>query len=104
MFIIIYITYPDQKTAEDICKQLLEKRLVVCANILPIKSLYWWKGKIENNDEIVSIVKTSNSNWESVRDEVVRLHPYDVPCIMKLDVEANKEYEAWIDNETEKKE
>ncbi|MBU1987621.1 divalent-cation tolerance protein CutA [Patescibacteria group bacterium] len=97
--IIIYITHPDLKTAKKIVASLMQNRLVACGNFFPIQSSYWWKGKIENSKEIVSIVKTKKKNWEKVKSEVIKLHPYETPCIIKLDVEANEDYESWVNNE-----
>ncbi|MBU1350183.1 MAG: divalent-cation tolerance protein CutA [Patescibacteria group bacterium] len=97
--IIIYITHPDLKTAKKIVASLMQSRLVACGNFFPIQSSYWWKGKIENSKEIVSIVKTKKKNWEKVKSEVIKLHPYETPCIIKLDVEANEDYESWVNNE-----
>ena len=79
---------------------LLKKRLIACVNFFPIESSYWWKGKIENSDEIVSIVKTKKENWNKLKREVEKIHPYEIPCIMKFDVEANEDYEKWINEET----
>ena len=56
-FIVVYITHANLKNAKKISDELLKKRLIACANYFPIQSSYWWKGKIENSDEIVSIVK-----------------------------------------------
>ena len=99
----MYITSGSKKEAEKIAEHLLEKRLVACANIFPIESMYWWEGKIEKAGEYVSIVKTMPELWERVKDEVKRIHSYEVPCIMKIEVEANKEYEEWIRKEIEKR-
>jgi periplasmic divalent cation tolerance protein len=100
-FIIIYITHKNLEEASKITSHLLEKKLIACANIFPIKSSYWWQGKIENEDEVVSIVKTRREHWEKVKSEVKRIHPYEVPCIIKIEVEANEDYESWINSETE---
>lgn len=97
-FIIIYITHKNIKEAKKVVSYLLKKKLIKCANFLPIKSSYWWKGKIENNNEIVTILKTKKENWKKVNLEVKKIHPYEIPCIMKLNVESNKEYESWIKN------
>ena len=79
----------------------MEKKLVACANIMSIKSVYWWEGKINNENEVVCLVKTKKENFEKVKEEVKKIHSYEVPCIMKFDVEANKEYEDWIRKEVE---
>jgi periplasmic divalent cation tolerance protein len=99
-FIIIYITHPDLKTAKKIAGELLERRLIACANYFPIESAYWWQGKVEHSKEIVSLVKTSSKNWVKVKAAVEQLHPYDTPCIIKIEAEANNDYEKWIKTET----
>jgi periplasmic divalent cation tolerance protein len=98
-FIIIYITYPDLKIAKKIVASLMERRLIACGNFFPIQNTYWWKGKIENSKEVVSIVKTKTKNWEKVKSAVIKLHPYETPCIIKMAVVANDDYESWINKE-----
>ncbi len=98
-FIIVYITHSSEENAQKVANQLLQKKRIACANIFPIKSMYWWNGSIENEDEYVSIVKTIPELWEILQKEVKEIHPYEVPCIMKLEAEANEEYEKWIRNE-----
>ena len=100
-FIIIYITHKNMKEAKKAANHLLKKRLIACANFFPIESAYLWKGKIECTHEIVSIVKAKQENWEKVKAEVARIHPYEVPYIMKINVEANESYEKWINEETQ---
>lgn len=97
-FIIIYITHQNIKEAKKVVSHLIQKKLIACANFFPIKSSYWWKGKIENDSEIVTIVKTKKENWKKLKSEVKKIHPYEVPCIIKFNVESNKEYESWIKN------
>lgn len=100
-FILIYVTYANRKSAQRICTYLLKRRLIACVNYFPIRSASWWTGKVVECDEVVSILKTRERNWEKVRSEIKRLHPYQVPCIMKLHVKANEEYERWIAQETQ---
>ncbi len=97
--IIIYITYPDLRSAKNLTVHLLKQRLIACANFFPIHNAYWWKGKIEQGKEVVAIVKTSNNNWSRVKTEVKKLHPYETPCILKIHAQANTEYETWVNGE-----
>ncbi len=99
-FIIIYITHKSLKEAKKVAEHLLEKKMIACVNYFPIQSSYWWNGKIENAKEIVSLVKTKKENWTKIKKEVEKIHPYDVPCIMKIEVEANGDYARWIEKET----
>jgi len=96
---LVYITCKDEKEAKKISIHLLKKRLIVCANIFPIKSMYWWKNKIVNDDENVIIAKTLIKNYEKIKQEVEKLHSYEVPCIIKIDAEANESYDKWVKEE-----
>jgi len=98
-YIFIYITTSSKKEAEKISSYLLKKRLIACTNIFPIGSSYWWKNKIVRTKEYVLIAKTLEKNFEKVKREVKKIHSYDVPCITKIKVEGNKEYENWIRGE-----
>ena len=95
-FIIVYITHKNLEEAKNVSEHLLKLKLIACVNYFPIESAYWWKGKIENAKEIVSLVKSKKGNWEKIKSEVTKIHPYETPCIMKVDVESNKDYEKWI--------
>lgn len=96
---LLYITCKDKKEAEKISMNLLRKRLIACANIFPIKSMYWWDKKLVNDSEIVVIAKTKDKNFKKIITEVKRIHSYKIPCILKIDAEANKGYERWMDKE-----
>jgi periplasmic divalent cation tolerance protein len=99
-FMIAYVTNKDQKSASKLAGELLRKRLITCANFLPIKSSYWWKGKLVHASEVVSLLKTRNENWKRLREEVERIHPYETPCIIRLNAHANKAFEDWIKKES----
>lgn len=97
--IFLYITNNSVEGAKKIAMHLLKKRMIGCANIFPIFSMYWWEEKIEDGNEVVLIVKTTSDRFEKVRDEVARIHPADIPCILKIDVESNEKYLRWIESE-----
>jgi len=62
--------------------------------------MYWWKNKIQQDNEVVIIAKTGEKNYERVKEEVKKLHSYDTPCILRIKAEANEEYNKWIEEET----
>jgi periplasmic divalent cation tolerance protein len=98
--IAVYITSSNIDTAKKISRMLLEKRLIACANIHPIHSLYWWKDKIEEDDEYAIIAKTEKENYKKIEEEVIRIHDYDVPCIDSWDIDdVNPLYEKWLKSE-----
>jgi periplasmic divalent cation tolerance protein len=98
--ILIYITCKDKEEAKKISEHLLKKRLVACTNIYPIDSMYWWKGKIQEDYEIAIMAKTGEKNYEQVKEEVLKIHSYETPCVIRIKAEANKEYNQWIEQET----
>ena len=98
-FIFIYITASTKKEAKKIATHLLKKRLIACANIFPINSLYWWENKIVDENEVVLIAKTKESNFKKVKSEVEKIHSYTIPCIIKFPVNANRKYLDWIKSE-----
>jgi periplasmic divalent cation tolerance protein len=100
--ILVYITNSDKKSAQRIGRYLLEKRFCACVNIFPIESYYWWREKIEKAKEWVVIAKTLGENYEKIKKEIKNIHPYTVPCILKIKVGVNKEYLDWLKKEVNK--
>lgn len=96
---VYYITCKDEAEAERISRALIEKRLVACCNMFPIKSLYRWKGDLAGEEEIVIIAKSSHDNYNEIEKEVKALHSYEIPCILLFDVKANKDFEEWVKGE-----
>lgn len=98
--ITLYVTHKNQEEADKVVNFLLEKRLIACANFFPVNSVYQWEGKIEHQAEVVSFLKTRTENFEIVRDEILKIHSYETPCILKINAEVNESYGAWILEET----
>ncbi|MEZ5049555.1 MAG: divalent-cation tolerance protein CutA [Saprospiraceae bacterium] len=94
--LLFYITFPNQATTANIIKLLLEKRLIACANILPITACYEWNGVMQNDGEIAVLFKSIPKLANTVIEEVEKNHPYDVPCIISWVVEANEIYGKWV--------
>jgi periplasmic divalent cation tolerance protein len=94
----IMTTLDDKQTLENICRVLVEKKMVACAQVSgPIKSLYWWNGSLEETEEWVGTMKTRSELYQSVEEEIVRLHPYEVPEIMGEEIaHALPAYTQWV--------
>ena len=92
---------PDAETADTIAEELILARLAACANrYAPITSLYHWEGAVERATEIPLLLKTRPELAERVEAEIRRLHPYDCPPILRMGLEANTDFLAWIADET----
>ncbi|HIP25474.1 MAG TPA: divalent-cation tolerance protein CutA [Archaeoglobus profundus] len=102
MFIFVYITTSSLDEARNIAKHLLERRLAACVNIFPIRSLFWWEGKIEECNEFAMIVKTRADKFKELKEEVKKIHSYSVPCICSFVVEEGlRDFLDWIDKTVE---
>jgi periplasmic divalent cation tolerance protein len=98
--IIVYTTCRDEAEARRIAASLLKERLVACANIFPIRSLYRWRGKLCDEAERAMLLKTQSSLWEVVRQRIKELHSYDLPCIERIAAKGSREFERWVQGET----
>lgn len=96
-FILLYVTHPSKPEAIRITVDLMNARLIACANYYPTESIYWWEGRLTKSEEVMTIYKTTPENYESIKTRIESLHKNEVPCIIKLaTVEANSSYEDWI--------
>ena len=95
-FLLVYVTYESEEDAKRITDTVIREKIAACANIFPIQSTYWWQQDIQKEAEWVSLLKTTISNWDLLKNRVEELHPYETPCLIKLEVEANAAYEEWI--------
>jgi periplasmic divalent cation tolerance protein len=78
--------------------RLLEERLIACANLLPgARSLYRWKGGIEESSEMIVLLKTGSATAPACMTRLAELHPYEVPEILQIHPEAvTGPYAEWI--------
>ncbi|HEY7107932.1 MAG TPA: divalent-cation tolerance protein CutA [Nitrososphaeraceae archaeon] len=98
---ILLSTFPCEDIATEVVKKLLEKKLCACANMLKVNSLYTWKGKIEVNKEFLCIFKTTTYNLPKLAKEIIRLHPYETPEIVELEMKSvNSDYLRWMEKVT----
>ena len=95
-FIIFYITFPDPVNANSIVDTVVKEKLAACGNIFPITSKFWWKDEMQGENETVAIVKTTHEKANILSERLEELHPYDVPCLMRIEVNATDSYENWI--------
>lgn len=98
----VYLTFAEREDARRVAGALLERRLIACANLFPTgASLYRWQGEVVEEEELVMICKTSADRLPALRDAVVELHPYEVPCIVALPaVDGHRPYLDWVVEET----
>lgn len=92
----VYITAPPDAAA-DLAGQLVEERLAACVNRVRCRSTYRWEGEIHDDDEEILLAKTTDDTCDELLARAAELHPYDVPCIERFDVDdAAEPFEAWL--------
>ena len=96
---LLYVTHANENDAERLCESLLNEKIISCANFFPINSLYNWEKKLIKENETVSLIKFDKSKIDEVEKRIKELHPYEVPCIMRIPANANIEFEKWINSQ-----
>lgn len=101
-FVIVYVTVSTETEAQRIAETVVGERLAACANILPpIRSIYWWEGKLESAGEVAVLLKTRETLADPLIERVRELHSYECPCIVAMPLVAgNPAFVAWIGSET----
>jgi uncharacterized protein involved in tolerance to divalent cations len=95
--LIVFVTVPAGELGRDIGTRLVEESLAACVNKFKVDSIYWWEGKIENDEEELLAIKTTKAAFDRLKDRVVELHPYDVPEIIAFPITCgHMPYLDWI--------
>lgn len=100
--IVVLTTVASDEEAVTFVRALLDRRLIACGTLFPAaRSLYRWQGKVADEREVVVLLKTRSARLDSLRTAFSELHPYKVPELLALPVEAGLDkYLDWINGET----
>jgi len=96
----VHAIFASAEEAERIGHAVVEERLAACINILPpIRSIYRWKGAIEEANEVAAILKTTAASADALITRVAALHSYDVPCIVTWPIDkVLGSYAEWVED------
>jgi len=97
--LVVLSTVQGAEDAERIARALVERGLAACVSIVPgVTSVYRWKGRVESEAERLLVIKTRQERFEALRQELVALHPYELPEVIALPLEAgHAPYLEWLD-------
>jgi periplasmic divalent cation tolerance protein len=103
--LVVLCTFPDQDTAKQIGRSLVEEGLIACVNLLPgVQSIYRWEGKVESTGEVLTLMKTTEEGYARLEARLKALHPYEVPEIIALPAQgAETAYAKWVSDMTREK-
>ncbi len=101
-FVFVYSTFPDADAARRVAEALVTAKLAACVNIMPpMQSVYEWEGKLQHESEVATFIKTRAELADAVIAAARPLHPYTVPCFLKLPIAGgNDDYLAWARAQT----
>jgi len=96
--VVVLVTCSNADEASRLARELVRKRLAACVNISPpVRSIYRWQGKLEDDHEILLVIKTARPLFDRVRRTVERLHSYQVPEIVCLPIiDGAPNYLNWL--------
>ena len=98
----VYMTAESFEEAKRIGQILVSQNLAACVNLLEnMTSIYIWKDKLEEDQEVVIIAKTRKTLMPKLIEKVNSLHSYDWPCILELPIQGgNPDFLSWIESQT----
>ena len=96
--IVVLSTCASSEEAEKVARTLVEKKLAACVNILPaVRSIYRWKGAIEDDQETLLLIKSSRALFGDLRAEIEKLHSYEIPEAIAIPiVDGLERYLEWM--------
>ena len=93
---LVLVTHPNKEHAERITRGVIDAKLAACVLVADVKSFYNWEGKLNEDDEVVTILKTSIDKVEMLEKYIATNHDYDVPAIISFQANANENYGNWL--------
>jgi periplasmic divalent cation tolerance protein len=99
---IILSTFPSEESIADVAHKVVRNRLCACVNFAKIRSIYSWRGKVEDQHEFIALFKTTAKSAKRLKAEIVRLHPYEVPEVVELKMcDVSRPYLSWLEESTD---
>lgn len=98
--LVVFVTAPNLDDAQTIARRILEAKRAACVSLMPVRSMYWWDGAIQDDSEVLLVIKTHRDAFAALRDTVLAAHSYDTPEIIGLPIVAGSpDYLTWITEE-----
>ncbi|MDP2134990.1 MAG: divalent-cation tolerance protein CutA [Sulfuritalea sp.] len=96
--LLILTTLPDAASAQALAASLVRQGLAACVNILaPCRSVYRWKGAIENAEEIPLLIKTTAARYAALEAAIRATHPYELPELIAVPIAHGlPDYLSWV--------
>ncbi len=97
-YVIIFSTFAEKKSAKITARELVEKKIAACVQLLPIESIYFWEGAVEESAEVLLLIKTAKKFKDKVYSFIKNNHSYAVPELLAVDIASvDEKYLIWMD-------
>ena len=102
--IVVFSACDSEEQAARVAHALVEQRLAACVNIVPgARSIYRWKGQVEDASEWVLIIKSRRDLMEPLRAAIGKVHSYEIPELLAIPVvDGSEGYLGWVDRELDR--
>lgn len=99
---VVFVTVSTEEDARELAERLVGEGLAACVNLVgPVTSVYRWEGRIQQDPEILLVIKTTEARLKTLTSRVAELHRYEVPEIIALSVSDGwPPYLDWVRKET----
>ncbi len=99
---LVFTTLPDQESARQLARMLVDNHLAACVNVLsPCRSIYFWQGATEEDEEFPLIIKTHAEHYAALENFIRTHHPYELPEILAVETaQGLPEYIHWVHQTT----
>lgn len=99
-YITIFSTASNIDEAKKIARELVKEKLAACVNIVDkIESIYEWKGEVQEDSEVLMIIKSKEEKFKTIEKKIKELHSYEVPEILSITItNGSSDYLNWIDD------
>ncbi len=96
--IVVLITAPTPEKGAEIATTLVNEKLAACVNIVPgIRSIYRWEGKVQDDSEVLLLVKSTKDALTALKKRALEIHPYTTPEFVVINpTEVSDAYGRWV--------
>ena len=99
-YLVVLVTAESEAQARRIARRLLQNKLAACVNFVPMESMFLWQGAIQEEEEVLMIIKTTTEMFDELMSAVKSLHTYDTPEIIGMPIVMGAtDYLKWITDE-----